>query len=177
MQKNIKEKVDDAFGASKPLDAIGWRILRELQEEARLSFTELGRRVGLSTPAVAERVRQLEATGVVRGYRAEIDLARVGLPILAVVRMSVVGDVLSRITAVARELPEVLECHRATGADSFIMKVAVASVEHLEQLIDRLTPFGTTSTSIVLSSPVARRSVWGPAAAGEPAAVRPQRAR
>jgi len=144
------------------LDATGWRLLQELQEDARLSFAELGRRVGLSTPAVAERVRNLEAAGLVRGYRAEIDLAKLGLPILAFVRMSVVGDVLGRITAVAQELPEVLECHRGTGADSFIMKVAVASVEHLEHLIDRLTPFGSTSTSIVLSSPVPRRTIAPP---------------
>lgn len=151
-----------AFAAERMLDATGWRLLQELQEDARLSFAELGRRVGLSTPAVAERVRNLEAAGLVRGYRAEIDLAKLGLPILAFVRMSVVGDVLSRITAVAQELPEVLECHRGTGDDSFVMKVAVASVEHLEHLIDRLTPFGTTSTSIVLSSPVPRRTVAPP---------------
>ena len=146
----------------KVLDAVGWKILEELQEDGRLTFTELGRRVGLSTPAAAERVRQLEAAGVIRGFRAEIDLAKVGLPILAVVRMSVMGDVLTRITALAQDLPEVLECHRGTGADSFIMKVAVASVEHLERLIDRLTPFGTTSTSIVLSSPVTRRTIARP---------------
>lgn len=151
-----------AFPAERMLDATGWRLLQELQDDARLSFAELGRRVGLSTPAVAERVRNLEAAGLVRGYRAEIDLAKLGLPILAFVRMSVVGDVLGRITAVAQELPEVLECHRGTGADSFIMKVAVASVEHLEHLIDRLTPFGTTSTSIVLSSPVPRRTIAPP---------------
>ncbi len=153
-----------ALQSSRLLDGVGWRILAELQEEARVSYTELGRRVGLSTPAVAERVRQLEAAGVVRGFRAEIDLAKVGLPILAVLRMSVVGDVLAEITRVVQELPEVIECHRGTGADSFIMKVAVASVEHLESLIDRLTPFGTTSTSIVLSSPVARRAVVAPPA-------------
>lgn len=150
------------FSSERLLDGTGWRLLQELQEDARLSFAELGRRVGLSTPAVAERVRNLEAAGLVRGYRAEIDLAKLGLPILAFVRMSVVGDVLSRITAVAQELPEVLECHRGTGADSFIMKVAVASVEHLEHLIDRLTPFGSTSTSIVLSSPVPRRTIAPP---------------
>jgi Lrp/AsnC family leucine-responsive transcriptional regulator len=148
--------------SSKLLDATGWRILRELQLDGRVTFTELGRRVGLSTPAVAERVRRFEAAGILKGYRADIDLASVGLPILAVVRMSVMGDVLGRITALARELPEVLECHRATGADSFVMKVAVASVEHLERLIDRLTPFGSTSTSIVLSSPVSGRIVEAP---------------
>ena len=163
--------------SSKLLDETGWRLLRELQEDARLSFAELGRRVGLSTPAVAERVRNLETAGIVKGYRAEIDLARVGLPILAVVRMSVMGDVLGRITAVAREIPEVLECHRATGADSFIMKVAVSSVAHLERLIDRLTPFGSTSTSIVLSSPVTRRVVEGPTErAAKRAPKRPSRA-
>jgi Lrp/AsnC family leucine-responsive transcriptional regulator len=143
----------------KLLDAVGWKILRELQLDARLSFAELGRRVGLSTPAVAERVRNLESAGIISGYRAELDLRKVGLPILAMIRLSAVGDVLPRITAVARGMPEVLECHRGTGADSFIMKVAVSSVEHLEALIDRLTPFGTTSTSIVLSSPVPWRLV------------------
>ncbi len=148
-----------ASRSEKLLDAKGWKLLQELQENARTSFAELGRRVGLSTPAVAERVRNLEAAGIVTGYRAEVDLGRLGLPMLAVIRMSVVGDVLSRITAVAQQMPEVLECHRGTGADSFIMKVAVASVAHLEALIDRLTPYGTTSTSIVLSSPVARRTL------------------
>lgn len=144
------------------LDAKGWEIVRELQRDGRMSFAELGRRVGLSTPAAAERVKNLEAVGVITGYRAEIDLGKVGLPILAVLRMSAVGDVLTRITTAVRDMPEVLECHRATGADSFIMKVAVASVEHLEALIDRLTPFGSTSTSIVLSSPVTKNVVERP---------------
>ncbi len=164
-----------SYESTRLLDAIGWRLLREIQQDGRASFTELARRVGLSTPAVAERVRNLEAAGIIRGYRAEIDLAKVGLPILAVVRMSVMGDVLSRISALARELPEVLECHRATGADSFIMKVAVSSVEHLENLIDRLTPFGTTSTSIVLSSPVTGRIVEAPTSRGEKVAEAPAR--
>ena len=135
------------------LDAVDWQILAIVQEEARISFAELGRRIGMSTPAAAERMRQLEATGVIRGYRAELDLARIGRPVLAIVRMSVVGDVFTRVTAAIRSSPEVLECHRGTGADSFTIKVAVASIEDLEHLIDKLTPFGTTSTSIVLSSP------------------------
>ncbi len=114
---------------------------------------------------MAERVRNLETAGVITGYRAELDLKKLGLPILAMIRISAVGDVLPRITAVVRAMPEVLECHRGTGADSFIMKVAVASIAHLEALIDRLTPFGTTSTSIVLSSPVERRLIEKPVAA------------
>lgn len=148
----------------KLLDAKGWAILRELQLDARLSFAELGRRVGLSTPAVAERVRNLEAAGIVTGYRAEVDPKKLGRPILALVRLSVVGDVLQRVTALVRAMPEVLECHRGTGEDSFSLKAAVASVAHLEALIDRLTPFGTTSTSLVLSSPVERRVIEGPPA-------------
>jgi Lrp/AsnC family leucine-responsive transcriptional regulator len=144
---------------AKLLDDKGWRILTELQQDGRLPFAELGRRVGLSTPAVAERVHTLEAAGVLRGYRADVDLAKLGLPILAFIRVNVVGDVLTRIVALAQEMPEVLECHRGTGTDSFTLKVAVASVTHLERVIDRLTPHGTTATSIVLSSPVNGRVI------------------
>jgi Lrp/AsnC family leucine-responsive transcriptional regulator len=143
----------------KLLDSIGWKLLKELQEDARLSYAELGRRVGLTTPAVVERMRRLEETGVITGYRAEIDTKKVGLPITAFIRMSVSGNVTERITSLVRELPEIMECHKGTGGDSFIMKVAVSSVEHLESLIDKLTSFGTTSTSIVLSSPVEKRVI------------------
>jgi Lrp/AsnC family leucine-responsive transcriptional regulator len=83
----------------------------------------------------------------------------VGLPITAFVRMSITGVDYSHIIEVAQESNEVLECHRGTGGDSFIMKVAVASVEHLQEVIDRLTPYGITTTTIVLSSPVKRRVV------------------
>jgi Lrp/AsnC family leucine-responsive transcriptional regulator len=103
------------------LDDIGWRILHELQTNARISFAELGRRVGLSTPAVTERVRSMEDAGVIAGYRAEIALAKIGWPINAFIRMSIVGDVFTRITAAVKGMPEVLECHRGTGADSFII--------------------------------------------------------
>jgi Lrp/AsnC family leucine-responsive transcriptional regulator len=139
------------------MDAIGWHILEELQQNARLSFAELGRRVGLTLPAVAERIRKMEDTGIITGFRAEINPAKIGLPIAAFIRISVVGDVFSRIAKAVREMPEVLECHRGTGADSFTLKVAVESVQHLERLIDKLTPFGTTSTSIILSTLVNNR--------------------
>ena len=143
----------------KQLDAIGWRILAELQANARISYAELGRRVGLTTPAVSERVRRLEESGVIAGYRTEVDPAKVGLPITAFIRMSIVGDVSNALVALVRELPEGVECHKGTGGDSFSLKVTVRSVAHLEELIDRLIPFGTTSTSIVLSSPVERRTI------------------
>lgn len=141
------------------IDEIDRKILHELQIDARTSFAELGRRVGLTTPAVIERVRKLEDAGVIVGYRAEIDTAKIGRPITAFVRMSIAGVDYSHIIEVAQQSNEVLECHRGTGGDSFIMKVAVASVEHLQEIIDKLTPYGITTTAIVLSSPVKRRVI------------------
>ena len=145
----------------KLLDAVGWKMLIELQKDARISFAELGRRVGLSTPAAAQRVRRMEEEGIIRAYRADISPLQVGLPITAFIRMSIVGDVLPRLTAQIRSMTEVVECHRGTGADSFIMKVNVISAEHLNHVIDSLTPFGTTSTSLVLGS-VVERNLLGP---------------
>jgi Lrp/AsnC family leucine-responsive transcriptional regulator len=141
------------------IDEIDRKLLKELQEDARTSFAELGRRVGLTTPAVIERVRKLEDAGIILGYRADIDTAKVGLPITAFVRMSISGVDYSHIIEVAQQSNEVLECHRGTGGDSFIMKVAVASVEHLQEIIDKLTPYGITTTAIVLSSPVKRKTI------------------
>jgi Lrp/AsnC family leucine-responsive transcriptional regulator len=141
------------------IDEIDRKVLNELQQDARISYAELGRRVGLTTPAVIERVRKLEDARVILGYRAEIDPAKVGLPITAFVRMSITGVDYSHIIEVAEQSNEVLECHRGTGGDSFIMKVAVSSVEHLQQIIDKLTPYGITTTAIVLSSPVKRRVI------------------
>jgi Lrp/AsnC family leucine-responsive transcriptional regulator len=146
------------------LDPKSWKILGELQKDARLSYSEIGRRVGLSTPAVVERVRRLEAGGVIEGYEARINPARIGLAVAAFIRIRVTGSesLAKRLTALARQMPEVLECHRCTGDESFILKVRVETVESLEKLIDRFTPFGMTSTSLILSSPVERH---GPSAA------------
>jgi Lrp/AsnC family transcriptional regulator, leucine-responsive regulatory protein len=141
------------------LDQIDWKILTALQENARVAYAEIGRKINLTTPAVIERIRKLEDAGIILGYRAEIDTAKVGLPITAFIRMSISGVDFSQIVKIAAESNEVLECHRGTGGDSFIIKVAVASVEHLQNLIDRLTPYGITTTSIVLSSPVKKRII------------------
>ena len=141
------------------IDEIDWKILVELQNDARTSYAELGRRVGLTTPAIIERVKKLEEAGVITGYRVEIDTSKVGLPVTAFIRMSITGIDYSHIIEVVQESEEVLECHRGTGGDSFIIKVAVASVEHLQIIIDKLTPYGITTTAIVLSSPVKRRVI------------------
>ena len=141
------------------IDEIDRKLLSELQSDARSSYAELGRRVGLTTPAVIERVRKLEDAHIITGYRAEIDPAKIGKPITAFIRMSITGVDYSHIIEVAEQSNEILECHRGTGGDSFIMRVVVSSVEHLQELIDRLTPYGITTTTIVLSSPVKRRTI------------------
>lgn len=139
------------------LDEIGWKILSELQQNARIPFAELGRRVGLSTPAAIERVRKMEEAGIILGYRAQIDPSKVGLPILAFINVKVGGENLSHFMEVAGTHPEVLECHRVTGAESFLLKAAVANVAHLERLLDALMPYVATTTSMVLSTALS----WG----------------
>ena len=145
----------------KLLDDLGWRILAVLQADARISYSELGRRVGLSTPAVTERVRRMEDVGIITGYHAAIDAAKAGFPIVVYMRLAISGgeNMVSRATTAVKRMPEILECHRVTGTDSFILRAALLSVSHLESLIDRLTPFGMTSTSTVLSSPVPYREL------------------
>jgi len=146
------------------LDDIGWKILAELQQNARISFTELGRIVGLSTPAVTERIHKMEEAGIIVGYRAQIDPAKVGLPILAFVNVKVGGENLVRFMEVSATHPEVLECHRVTGAESFLLKVAVADVSHLEKLLDALMPYVATTTSMVLSTALAWGNIAKPSA-------------
>ena len=141
------------------LDATNRLILAELQSDARLSLAELGRRVGLSPPAVAERVQRLEADGVLRGYRAEIDPRALGLALTAVIRVRPSPGQLTNVADLARETSEVVECHRVTGDDCYFMKAHVRDVTHLEEVIDRFVVLGQTTTSIVQSSPVPRRGV------------------
>ncbi len=138
------------------LDPIGWRLIAASRQDARLTYSELGARVGLSAPAVAERMRRLEEARIITGYHAQVAPPTRGPPITAFIRCNSPGP---RIGTIAREAPEVLECHRVTGDDAFILKVVVASIAHLEGLIDRLLPYGQPTTSIVLSSPVPGREV------------------
>ncbi len=146
-------------GKSHLLDHIGWKILAELQENARIAFAELGRRVGLSKPAAADRVRRLEDEGVITGYRTEIDPAKVGFPVLAFVRVNLIGDALHKFPQKAAARPEVLEVHRVTGSESFVVKVAVSDNVHLQVVLDALAPYASTTTSIVLTSYIRGRGI------------------
>jgi Lrp/AsnC family leucine-responsive transcriptional regulator len=139
------------------LDDTNRRIVEELQAEARLTMAELGRRVSLSPPAVAERVQRLERSGVITGYHAAVDPKAVGYPIAAVVRVRPASRQLHKIPEVAREVSEVVECYRITGEDCFFVKLHLRSMDDLEGILDRFVQFGQTTTSIVHSAPVAPR--------------------
>jgi Lrp/AsnC family transcriptional regulator, leucine-responsive regulatory protein len=141
----------------QPLDETNRRILKELQGDARLSMAELGRRVNLSPPAVAERVQRLEKAGVITGYHASVDPKALGFALSAVVRVAPDARQLQKIPEIARETPEVAECHRITGEDCFFLKLNLRSIDELEEILDRFTPYGRTTTSIVHSSPVPGR--------------------
>ncbi len=139
------------------LDATDLRILGALAEDARISVAELARSVGLSAPSVAERIKRLEEAGVIGGYSAQIDPKALGLPIAAWLRIRPIPGQLPRVADLLRRLPEIVECDRVTGEDCFIARAHLASVDDLEQLIDKIIPFATTNTSIIQSSPVRRR--------------------
>jgi Lrp/AsnC family leucine-responsive transcriptional regulator len=142
---------------TKLLDPINLRVLDELVSDGRIAMAELGRRVGLSAPAVAERVQRLERAGVIAGYRAELDPRALGFSVSAIVRIRPAPGQLQRIPQVARETPEVAECHRITGDDCYLLRLHLRSIDDLEDVLDRFTPYGLTTTSIVHSTPVPRR--------------------
>jgi Lrp/AsnC family transcriptional regulator, leucine-responsive regulatory protein len=146
-------------GNRRDIDGINRRLIAELQSDARLSLAELGRRVDLSPPAVAERLQRLESDGVITGYRAEIDPKALGYTLSAVIRIRPAPRELRKVAELAQRTPEVVECHRITGDDCFIFRLHLRDVEHLEELVDRFVPYGQTTTSIVQSSPVPARGL------------------
>jgi Lrp/AsnC family transcriptional regulator, leucine-responsive regulatory protein len=141
------------------IDGINIKLLRELRADARVSNAELGRRVGLSAPAVAERLARLEEAGAITGYRAELDPRALGYSLSVVLRIRPAPRELKKVAELAQRTPEVVECHRITGDDCYLMRIWVRDVDHLEEVIDRFAPYGQTTTSIVQSSPVPLRGV------------------
>jgi len=143
--------------ADPSLDPVNCRLIEELQADARISLAELGRRVGLSAPAVAERIARLEETGVITGYHAEVDPRALGYGLGAIIRIRPAPRQIPTVARLAQETPQVVECHRITGDDCFLMRVVVRDVGELEELIDRFAFHGPTTTSVMQSSPVPRR--------------------
>jgi Lrp/AsnC family leucine-responsive transcriptional regulator len=140
------------------LDEAGRAILRALQDDARISFAQLGRKVGLSAPAVADRVRKMEESGIIVGYQARVNSAKVGSPITAFIRLRIARDNFQRVIALARDIPEIRECHHLTGEDTFVLKVVASSEEHLERSIDPIRRFGEIRISLIISTPVEKYS-------------------
>lgn len=141
------------------IDDIDRHILRELAHDGRVSFRELGDRVGLSAPAVTDRVRRLEREGVIEGYQAVIDPCAFGFPMLVVVRVHSVGSRAAEVDELAARMPEVVECHRVTGSESHVLRVRVRDVYHLNEVVEQFWEFGDTITSVVTTTPVPVRPV------------------
>lgn len=158
MRKESKEYKLLTYRPEKNLtDRVNLRIVNELSEDPRMTMAELGRRVNLTSPAVTERVRGLEEAGVIKGYRLEVDPTALGLPITAYVRIRPKAGQLSRIAGLAKQIAEVVECHRITGEDCFILKVHLPSLEQMDLVLDEFNRYGSTTTSLVQSSPVELR--------------------
>ena len=144
---------------AKQLDATDWKLLESLQQDGRISYRELGQKIGLSTPAVSERVRKLEDAGVITGYSAKLDLGKLGRDITAFVSVNTRPESNEPLQKFVQKTPEVLEAHYITGQASFILKIALRSISSLEDFIKLLSHFGPTQTSIVLSTHVGERVI------------------
>ncbi|MGA4862905.1 Lrp/AsnC family transcriptional regulator [Streptomyces lavendulocolor] len=140
-------------------DATDWRILAALQDQGRASYAELARAVSMSASAVTERVRRLEEAGVIAGYTAVVDQERIGLPILAFVRLRYPNGNYKPFHDLLETTPEILEAHHVTGDDCFVLKVAARSMRHLEEVSGKVGTLGSVTTSVVYSSPLTRRPI------------------
>jgi Lrp/AsnC family transcriptional regulator, leucine-responsive regulatory protein len=139
------------------LDETNRRLLRELHANPRITMSALGRIVGMSAPAVTERVQRMERDGVITGYHVEVDPAALGLPVSAFTRVRPAPRQLSKVAELAAALPQVSECHRITGEDCFLIRVHAATIQELEETLDQFLLYGQTVTSMVVSTPVPRR--------------------
>ncbi|MDH2415239.1 Lrp/AsnC family transcriptional regulator [Nocardioides sp. CER19] len=144
------------------LDGVDWAIIAELQTDARISVSELARRVNLGSSATAERLRRLESGGVITGYRVVIDPAAVGYPVLAIVRLKYPGSRHDRLHQILAECREILECVRTTGEDCYTLKVVATSMPHLERVVDQLAALGSTTTNVVYSETLPLRGPTRP---------------
>ena len=142
------------FQNEKLLDKIGLKILAVLQADARTPLSRIAKKAGLSAPAVAERIRKLEEAGIIKGYHARISPEAVGRPVSAFIKLTTDARNYHAVKALAAEMPQVTSCHHISGDASFILRAQVEDLPALESVVDRLSPFGQTQTSIVLSTSV-----------------------
>jgi len=156
---NIVERQADIQAGTWLLDEVNVRLLQILVTDPRLGTSELARRVGMSAPAVRERIGRLERAGIIRGYRLDIDPAAIGLPVAAWVRIRPGPGQLPKIAELAERTPEVTECHRISGDDCFLLKVHVPAIEALEAILDRFLMDGQTTSSFIVATPVPPRPV------------------
>jgi Lrp/AsnC family transcriptional regulator, leucine-responsive regulatory protein len=161
-KKHKKDRLTTLRSRNPLLDPINVRLLRELQRDPRLPMAALARRVRMSAPAVTERVRRLEEAGVIAGYRMDVAPKALGFPVAAYVRIRPAPGQLEKIADLAQRTRDVVECHRITGEDCFLLKVHVSEVAQLEAVLDRFLALGQTTTSIVQSSPVPPRALLLP---------------
>jgi Lrp/AsnC family transcriptional regulator, leucine-responsive regulatory protein len=159
------------------LDDTDWRLLEALQDDGRASFADLGRTVGLSPSAVTERVRRLEERGVITGYRCEVDPERLGLTIMALVRLRYPHGNYKPFRDLLATTAEITEAHHVTGEDCFVLTVRARSMRHLEEVTGRIAGLGAVTTSVVYSSPLPRRPVVRSAVAASGAAASASRRR
>jgi Lrp/AsnC family transcriptional regulator, leucine-responsive regulatory protein len=153
-----RNSIDTAFAPQNDLlDAVNVALLAELHADPRITMSALGRRVGMSAPAVTERVQRMERAGVIRGYRLEVDPAALGLPVTAFARIRPAPGQLPGVAELAGRIAQVSECYRITGEDCFLVKVHAATVPGLEEVLDQFLLYGQTVTSIVVSTPVPPR--------------------
>jgi Lrp/AsnC family leucine-responsive transcriptional regulator len=141
------------------LDHVDWQILELLQQNARLSYAEIGRRVGLSSPAAAERVRRVEEAGIIQGYHARINPAKIGRPVMVFIQARVPVERYAPFKDLVSGLSEIVECHHVTGNEAFILKAVLKSIAYLEPLVTQLSQYGQTTTSIVMSTQVQGRVI------------------
>jgi Lrp/AsnC family transcriptional regulator, leucine-responsive regulatory protein len=141
------------------MDTINWRIIELLQKDGRISMAELSRQLGLSIPTVTERVHKLENAGIIKGYTARIDLEKIGLGMGAFITLRSLAGRCAKTAEAVYAIPEVLACHRVTGQDCYILRVAFRNMNHLEHILDQLNPLGDTVSALIVSSPIETRLI------------------
>lgn len=132
---------------------LNWSILKLLQLNSRLSYVEIGREVGLSAPAVADRIQKMEGKGIIEGYKVKLNLRQIGLPLTAISSLKLRTGMLESFLKELKGMPDIYECHRVTGNECLVMKAALKGPAQLEKLINKLMQYGEPTTSVILSSP------------------------